>query len=218
MAKVAPSILSADFANMGPAVAKLEDWGASLVHCDVMDGIFVPNMSFGSQMIGAIKAYTTLPLDVHLMITQPEHYVELFAHAGADRITVHHEATLNLHRTLSLIKECGVKTGVALNPDTSIRSIKDVLDIIDIVLIMTVNPGYGGQSLIPAMLGKIAEMKNMIEASGRHIEVEADGGVSADNATALVHAGADILVAGTAVFQAKDPEKTIRDLCCLDMV
>ena len=213
MAKIAPSILSADFANMGKDVAKLEDWGASLVHCDVMDGLFVPNMSIGPQMISAIREYTKLPLDVHLMVTQPEKHVVTFANAGADIITVHQEATVHLHRALKIIKDCGKKAGAAINPATSIVSLENVLDDIDIVLIMAVNPGFGGQRFIPAMIHKIAAMKMMIEQSGRCIEIEVDGGIYIENSAEIARAGADILVAGSAVFGADDPQKTIEDLC-----
>lgn len=213
MAKVAPSILSADFANMGRDVGKLEAWGASYVHCDVMDGIFVPNISMGPNLIKAVKPYTKLPVDAHLMITQPERYVELFARAGADIITVHRESTPHLHRAFMLIKENGAKAGVALNPATGVAAVENVLDIIDMVLIMTVNPGFGGQSLIPAMIDKVAAMKKMIEQAGLPIKIQVDGGVCAENAPALVRAGADILVAGSAVFGAENPQKAISDLC-----
>ena len=218
MVKVAPSILSADFANMGEDVAKLEAWDASLVHCDVMDGVFVPNMSFGPQMIRAIKKYTRLPLDVHLMMIQPEKYVETFVQAGAYIITVHQEATMHLQRTLKLITSSGAKAGVALNPATSLSTLENILDDIDMVLVMTVNPGYGGQVLIPAMMRKVAAMKRMIEESGRHIEIEVDGGIHAGNAPQLIRAGADVLVAGSAVFKADDPKKAVRDLYSLDAI
>jgi len=210
MAKVAPSILAADFANMGRDVRKLEEWGASMVHCDVMDGVFVPNMSIGPQLIKAIKPYTRLPLDVHLMIVQPERHIGLFASAGADRITIHQEATPHLHRALALIKENGAKTGIALNPSTNIATIENVLDMLDMVLIMTVNPGYGGQNFIHAMYDKVAALKRLIIGSGCNIDIQVDGGVGPDNAAALVRAGVDVLVAGTSVFGADDPEAAIR--------
>jgi ribulose-phosphate 3-epimerase len=210
MIKVAPSILSADFANMGNDIAKLEPWGASLVHCDVMDGEFVPNMSFGAQMVKAIRKYTSLPLDVHLMINKPECFIEDFAKAGADIITIHQEACIHLHRTIKLITSCGIKAGVALNPATSISTLENVIDDIDMVLIMTVNPGFGGQVFIPSMLKKIAALKDMIIQSGKNIEIEIDGGVTVDNASSIEKAGADILVAGSAVFNADDPKDAIR--------
>jgi len=210
MAKVAPSILAADFANMGKDVGKLESWGASMVHCDVMDGVFVPNMSLGPQLIKAIRPYTSLPLDVHLMIVKPERHIEPFAKAGADSITVHQEATPHLHRALALIRENGAKTGVALNPSTNIATIENVLDMIDMVLIMTVNPGYGGQSFIPAMFTKLAALRRMINQSGCNISIQVDGGVGPDNAAALARAGVDILVAGTSIFAAEDPEAVVR--------
>ena len=212
MTKIAPSILSADFANMGRDVGKLEEWGASMVHCDVMDGVFVPNMSFGPQMIKAIKPYTNLPLDVHLMITQPEKYIGAFAAAGADIITVHQEATPHLHRALSMIKESGAKSGVALNPSTNIATIENLLSIVDMVVIMTVNPGYGGQSFISSMLEKITAMKKMITDAGLQIDVQVDGGVSKDNAAILSRAGADVFVAGSAVYGAEDPSAALRFL------
>jgi len=212
MAIVAPSILASDFANISQSVSKLETWGASYVHCDVMDGVFVPAVTFGAQFISAIKPYTTLPMDVHLMITQPERHVEVFAKAGADIITVHQEATTHLHRTLQLIKDMGIKTGVALNPATSIATIENVLDMIDMVLLMTVNPGLGGQEFIPAMLNKVCMMKKMITNSGLSIDIQIDGGVTIGNAGSVVKAGADILVAGTTVFKADDPQKAIREL------
>jgi len=197
---------------MGRDVGNLESWGASLVHCDVMDGVFVPNMSLGPAFVSAIKPYTKLPLDVHLMIVQPERHIGLFAKAGADSITVHQEATPHLHRALAIIKENGVKTGVALNPSTNIAAIEDVLDMIDMVLIMTVNPGYGGQKFIPAMFNKVAAMKRMIENAGMRIPIQVDGGVGPDNAAELCRAGVDILVAGTSVFGSDDPKKAIQTM------
>lgn len=210
MIKVAPSILSADFANMGNDIAKLKPWGASLVHCDVMDGAFVPNMSFGAQMVKAIREYTSLPLDVHLMINKPECFIEDFAKTGADIITIHQEACVHLHRTIKLITSCGIKVGVALNPATSISTLENIIDDIDMVLIMTVNPGFGGQVFIPSMLKKITVLKDMIKQSGRNIEIEIDGGVTVENAASIENAGADILVAGSAVFNADDPKEAIR--------
>lgn len=212
MARVAPSILAADFANLARDVGKLEAWGASFVHCDVMDGVFVPTITFGPQLVKAIRPFTNLPLDVHLMIERPERYIGDFVQAGADMLTVHQESTPHLHRALALIRECGAKVGVALNPSTSISTIEYVLDIVDLVLIMTVDPGWGGQSLIPSTIEKVAAMKKMIERSGRRIDIQVDGGVDACNAAALVKAGVDILVAGTAVFRADNPQEAISTL------
>ncbi len=216
MAKVAPSILSADFAKMGSDIAKLEKWGASFIHCDVMDGMFVPNMSFGPQMIKAIRKHTLLPIDVHLMILQPERYVEVFAKSGADIITVHQEATMHVCRTLKLIAAQGVKAGIALNPATSLVELENILDDIDIVLLMTVNPGFGGQIFIPSMINKIQKLKNMIEHSGKNIEIEVDGGVTVQNALAIKKAGADILVAGSAIFNSANPKKSVCEIAGIE--
>ena len=212
MVKISPSILAADFANLGRDVLKLKSWGASFVHCDVMDGVFVPNITFGPQMIKSIKPYANLPLDVHLMIIGPERHIESFVEAGADCITVHQEAVKDPRGTLRMIKETGIKAGVALRPETDIKTLENVLDIADIILIMTVNPGFGGQALIPAMIDKVAALKKIIDNESRKVEISVDGGVTANNASSLVRAGAGILVAGTTVFKAVDPKGTIRDL------
>jgi len=210
MTKIAPSILSADFTKMQEAVEQLKTWGADLVHCDVMDGMFVPNISFGQKMIADLRKKTDLPLDVHLMVQQPERYVAEFAKAGADYITVHQEATVHLDRTLSMIRGCGCKSGVALNPATSPETLRYVLDQVDMILVMSVNPGFGGQKFIPSALDKIRAIREMI--GDRPIVIEVDGGVNGENAPLLKEAGAEILVAGSSVFGADDPKKAIEQL------
>ena len=177
MTKVAPSLLSADFCNMEQGVRMMECAGADYLHCDVMDGVFVPNISFGFQMISRLHDISDLPLDVHLMIVQPERYIERFAQAGADFITVHAEATDHLQRVLKQITQCGKKPGVVLNPATPLEMVRYILDDVDMILLMSVNPGYGGQSFIPAVMRKVADLRAMIDASGREIDIEVDGGV-----------------------------------------
>lgn len=213
MIKVSPSILAADFAAMGDAVSKLEGWGADYVHCDVMDGSYVPNITFGPKMIEDIKKHTNLPLDVHLMIEQPERYVEQFRDAGADIITVHQEAVIHLHRVLGQIKGTGAKCGVVLNPATPVCMVENVLDDVDMILLMSVNPGFGGQAFIPGTIEKIKKLKAMI--GDRNIEIEIDGGVSDKNAALLTEAGANVLVMGSAVFNAENPSELIREAKCL---
>lgn len=212
MVKVAPSLLSADFCNMEQGVRLMEQANADYLHCDVMDGMFVPNISFGFQMISRINEVTDIPLDVHLMIEQPERYVERFADAGADFITVHVEATNHLQRVLKQIAQCGKKAGVVLNPATPLETIKYVLDDVDMVLLMSVNPGYGGQSFIPAVMQKVADLRKLIDASGKQIDIEVDGGVDTKNCAQLREAGATVLVAGSAVFGAADPAQAIRTI------
>ncbi|WP_066683789.1 ribulose-phosphate 3-epimerase [Christensenella intestinihominis] len=212
MTKVAPSLLSADFCNMEQGVRLMERAGADYLHCDVMDGVFVPNISFGFQMISRLKDISELPLDVHLMIVQPERYVERFAEAGADFITVHAEATDHLQRVLKQIAQCGKKPGVVLNPATPLEMVKYVLDDVDLILLMSVNPGYGGQSFIPAVMQKVADLRAMIDAAGKEIDIEVDGGVDMKNCAQLREAGATVLVAGSAVFGADDPALAVRTL------
>jgi len=202
--KIAPSILSADFARFGEQVKEATQAGADYIHVDVMDGQFVPPITFGDELVGAIRPHTTLPLDVHLMIETPDRQVENFAQAGADYITVHVEACTHLHRVLTQIKDLNVKAGVALNPSTPAEAISEILPIIDMVVVMTVNPGYGGQSFIPQGLEKVARIRQMLDDKDLDAEIEVDGGVNADTAFRVVQAGGRVLVAGSAVFNKKE--------------
>ncbi|SHI04389.1 ribulose-phosphate 3-epimerase [Sporanaerobacter acetigenes] len=204
MAKISPSILSADFSNLKEEIGKVEEGGADFIHLDVMDGIFVPNITFGPPVIKKIKAVTEVPFDVHLMIDRPERYIEDFIVAGADIITVHAESTTHLHRTIQYIKSYDKKVGVALNPSTSLESIEYVLEDIDMVLIMTVNPGFGGQSFIPAMKRKIQRLRKTIDDNNLDIKIEVDGGVKLDNAKEIIDLGVDILVVGSGIYGAED--------------
>lgn len=200
--KLAPSILSADFARLGEEVAALEAAGADWVHVDVMDGHFVPNLTIGPPVVAALRRVTTLPLDVHLMIEAPERYLEAFADAGATTLTVHQEACVHLHRTVTRIRELGMRPGVALNPMTPLTMLEEVLPYLDLVLIMTVNPGFGGQRYIPTSAARVARLRRELEQ--RHlwgVEIEVDGGISTETAAEVVEAGAHVLVAGAAVFQ-----------------
>ncbi len=211
--KIAPSILSADFAKMGEEVINLEKNGADFVHCDVMDGVFVPNITFGIKMVADIRKLTTLPLDVHLMIVHPEKYVEKFAKAGADYITVHYEACRdNLKEVLELIKAQGVKCGCVINPDCDPKNIEDVIPLCDMVLVMSVFPGFGGQSFIESALDSVKFVKNVIEKSGKDILLEIDGGVNFENSAKIKEAGANVLVAGSTVFNSQDRALAIKKL------
>ena len=211
--KIAPSILSADFSKMGEEVVSLEKAGADIVHCDVMDGVFVNNITFGIKMVEDIRKITSLPLDCHLMIVNPEKYVERFAKAGADIITVHYEACKEgLKDTLQLIKDSGVKCGAVINPDTPVEKIKDVIPMCDMVLVMSVFPGFGGQKFIPEALDKLREVKAIIDACGKDIDLQIDGGVGVDNVALVKEAGANVIVAGSAVFKAGDRAATIAAL------
>ena len=201
--KIAPSILSADFGRLGEQVAEAERGGADAVHIDIMDGNFVPNITMGPMIVDAIRSWTTLPFDLHLMIEAPERYVEDFAKAGADIITVHAEATTHLHRTVHLIRELGKKPSVAINPSTPVSAIEEVIADLDQALVMTVNPGYGGQSFIPSMLHKISRVRAMIDERGLSTDLEVDGGISSATAESAVTAGANVLVAGSAVYNAQ---------------
>lgn len=211
--KIAPSILSADFAKMGEEVESLERSGADVVHCDVMDGVFVNNITFGLKMVEDIRKRTSLPLDCHLMIVEPEKYVERFAKAGADIITVHYEACKeNLAQVLKLIKSTGVKCGAVINPDTPVSAIKDVIPLCDMVLVMSVFPGFGGQKFIPSALDKLREIRAIIDELGLPIDLEIDGGVNFENVSEIISAGANVIVAGSAVFNAEDRAEAIKRL------
>lgn len=208
---IAPSILSADFARLGAEIQEVEAAGADWIHVDVMDGHFVPNMTIGPLIVQAIRPVTRLPLDVHLMIENPDMYIPAFAKAGADYITVHAEACTHLHRTVSFIREHGAKPGVVLNPATPIQVLEHVLHDLDLVLLMTVNPGFGGQKYIPAVTAKIAAMRRMLDEQGlHHVPIEVDGGVNEATAPLVAAAGAQVLVAGNAVFGEKDRADAIR--------
>jgi len=212
MPLIAPSLLSSDFLHLERDINMINASDAGWLHCDVMDGRYVPNISFGLPIIAAAKKASKKPLDVHLMIVEPEKYFEAFAKAGADYLTVHLEASTHLHRSLQAIKSLGMKAGVALNPHTPVSLLEDVLPEIDLVLIMSVNPGFGGQSFIPQALKKIAALKQMIQTTGAQTLIEVDGGITVANAPSLVAAGADVLVAGNTVFSSENPAETIHQL------
>ncbi len=202
--RIAPSILSADFARLAEEVSRVEAAGADWLHIDVMDGHFVPNLTVGPPIVDALRKVTTLPLDVHLMMTNPDEFIGEFAEAGADYLTVHVETCPHLHRTVQSIKERGVKAGVTLNPATPAVTLSEIVRDADLILIMSVNPGFGGQKFIPSSLQKIAEVRGLIDRTRSHALLEVDGGVKPDNADAILAAGADVLVAGSAVFSGDD--------------
>jgi ribulose-phosphate 3-epimerase len=210
--RIAPSILSADFARLADEVKRVEDGGADLLHLDVMDGHFVPNLTFGPAIVSALKRVTTLPLEVHLMISEPDRYLEAFVHAGASTVIVHAEVLPHLHRTLTEIRGLGAHAGVALNPSTPVGAVGDVLDQLDHLLIMSVNPGFGGQQFIPHTLPKLDAARALLESASSAAPIEVDGGVDRSNAAALVSAGVSILVAGSAVFGTPDPAAAVRAL------
>lgn len=209
---IAPSILSADFARLADEVAAVERGGADLLHVDVMDGHFVPNLTVGPPIVESLKKVTKLPLDCHLMMTNADAFIEEFASAGADYLTVHVEACTHLHRTIEAIKERGVKAGVTLNPATSLHTIEEILSEVDLVLIMSVNPGFGGQKFIPSSLQKIITARQMIDRQRSHALLEVDGGIKVDNAAQILAAGANVLVAGSAIFTSRDYAATIAAL------
>ena len=212
MPLIAPSLLAADFLHLEKDIEMVNHSDADWFHLDVMDGRFVPNISYGLPVISAIRKAAKKPLDVHLMIVEPEHYFEAFAKAGADRLTVHYEVSTHLHRSLQAIKALGMKAGVALNPHTPVMLLEDVIMDIDLVLIMSVNPGFGGQHFIPQALKKTATLRQMIANTGSSALIEIDGGVTLENASTIVAAGADVLVAGNTVFSAHNPTTMIHDL------
>lgn len=209
---IAPSVLAADFANLQRDVEMLNSSNADWIHVDIMDGVFVPNISFGIPVCQAINKHAKKPLDVHLMIEQPDRYLEAFRDAGAAVLTVHYEACNHLHRTLQFIKSLGCKAGVALNPHTNVQLLKDTIEDIDLVCLMSVNPGFGGQSFIERTYDKVKELKQLITDANAGTLIEIDGGVNAQNAPRLVAAGADVLVAGSFVFKSADPATTISEL------
>jgi ribulose-phosphate 3-epimerase len=210
MIKIAPSILSAKFLSLGEEIKAAETAGADMLHIDIMDGHFVPNITIGPSIVEAIRTITSLPLDVHLMIEKPDSYLGDFIKAGADYLTIHYEASIHLHRTVQRIKESGVRAGVSLNPATPVWSLEDILPDIDLVLLMSVNPGFGGQEFIPQVIDKIKMLKKLIREKGLTPSIEIDGGVKLENIPDIIGAGADILVMGSAFFNAEDYAAVVR--------
>ena len=203
--RIAPSILAADFARLGEQVLSAISGGAGLIHIDVMDGHFVPNITMGPLVVAAVKRVTPLPLDVHLMITDPDRYLEAFARAGATNITVHVEAAPDLRKTLTRTRELGIRAGAAINPDTPVHTLSGVVDVLDHVIVMSVHPGFGGQAFIPGSLDKVRAVRDLVAGAGHVVDIEVDGGVDLTNAAVLAQAGATILVAGASVFGRPDP-------------
>ena len=212
MVEIAPSILSADFARLGEEIQAAERGGAGLIHVDVMDGHFVPNITIGPMVVKAARRATDLPLDCHLMITDPDLYIDDFARAGASMISVHVEAVTHLHRTLTAIRDLGCRPGVVVNPATPLNSIEEALAFVDYVLVMSVNPGFGGQSFIASALDKISRLRGMIDSRGLNVHIEVDGGIGLENVSDVVRRGAEWIVAGSAVFGGGDPEEATRRL------
>ena len=212
MIKVAPSILSADFSKLGEEIIKIDQAGADMIHIDVMDGHFVPNLTLGAPIVKALRTVTKLPFDVHLMINNPENLIDDFIAAGADIITIHIEAANHLHRLVQKVKSSGVKVAVSLNPATPLNTLEEILPELDMVLLMSVNPGFGGQSFIPATLNKIARLKEMIDAKKLKIDIQVDGGINLETAPKVIKHGANILVAGSAVYGSNDIKCTIAQL------
>jgi ribulose-phosphate 3-epimerase len=212
MIKIAPSVLSGDFANMGKSVEQATEWGADYIHFDVMDGVFVPNITFGMPMCKAIRSHTDLPIDAHLMITLPEKYVGQFCDAGADIVTFHPDASQDVDGALQTIRDKGKLCGLVLNPDKGVELIAPYMDKVDMIVLMGVYAGFGGQKFIPTVLDKISQVHQMIEQTGRHIMLELDGGVTEENAHEMTDRGVDVLVGGSSVFRSTDPRKTIRIL------
>lgn len=209
---IAPSLLAANFTNLQQDIEMVNNSDADWLHLDIMDGVFVPNISFGLPVIKAVKKIARKPLDVHLMIVEPDKYIKTFKEAGADILTVHIEACRHLHRAIQTIKESGMKAGVTLNPHTPVSQLEEIIPFVDMVLVMSVNPGYGGQQFIETSFEKIRKLRSMINQAGSQALIEVDGGVTLNNAAALFEAGVNVLVAGTAVFSASDPVKAICDL------
>ncbi len=214
--RIAPSLLSVDFARLADQLAMCEAGGADWIHVDVMDGVFVPNLTFGAKVIETVKKLTRLPLDVHLMVVEPEKYFDSFVKAGADVLTIHQEAVPHLHRQVHAIKGLGAKAGVVINPATPLAAVSEIAADLDLLLLMSVNPGFGGQAFIPASVGKIARARQLLDAAGSKALLEVDGGIARDTIQACWRAGADTFVAGNAIFSAKDPQAEIavlRGLC-----
>ena len=210
--RIAPSILSADFSKLGEEVAAIEAAGADWVHIDVMDGHFVPNLTFGAPVVSCLRKVTKMPFDVHLMVEAPQNYIADFAKAGADILTVHLETAPHLHRVIQAIKEAGLKAAVSLNPSTPLCLLEEILPDLDMVLLMSVNPGFGGQAFIPSSLEKVRKLRQMLDAKGLKTDIQVDGGVTPDNAAQLIAAGATVLVAGSAVYKAPDMANAIHSL------